>query len=683
MTSTSSGAGASAALVGADVLSAALAGAGVLVMAAAGVLSLLVALNLQARPALSGEQGGLPTLARRCGPVLGRHRLALQAVSDAGAWVAGLGLAHALRVDLATQVEALSVVLVAVLAVLLHLAIGTALQLYRGRYRFGSPEEILGLLTTVGVSALSLVLLDVALPGPRLVPGSIPLAGGLAALSAMAGSRHGWRLLLDRTRSNGEGAPLLVFGTGEAGEQVVRSLLTESSSPYRPVALLDDDPRKRHLRVAGVPVVGNRSVLRETARRTGARTLLIAVPSADRATVAELATLGAQAGLEVKVLPSVVELLGERVDAADIRDLDVADLLGRPPVATDLESVAGYLTGRRVLVTGAGGSIGRELCRQIRTHFPAQLVMLDRDESALHALQLELTGRALLDSPDLALADIRDVEQVRAVFELHQPEVVFHAAALKHLPLLESHPGEALKSNVWGTLAVLDAAVESGVQRFVNVSTDKAANPISVLGRSKRIAERLTAWHAQQLGLPYLSVRFGNVLGSRGSVLASFAAQVDAGGPVTVTHPDITRYFMTVSEAVHLVIQAGAIGRPGEALVLDMGEPVRIADVARRLADRAPVPVEVVYTGLRPGEKLHEDLFGDGEVDHRPVHPLISHVAVPPLDPLTVRGVDPWADRRQVAATLRGLCTKVVPAGTKLSRGSVGQSADLLAAGTG
>jgi FlaA1/EpsC-like NDP-sugar epimerase len=267
-------------------------------------------------------------------------------------------------------------------------------------------------------------------------------------------------------------------------------------------------------------------------------------------------------------------------------------------------------------------------------------------------VQLILHGRALLDSEETVLADIRDQRRVREVFGTFRPDIVFHAAALKHLPLLERCPAEALKSNVWGTLTVLEAAAEYGVQSFVNVSTDKAANPVSVLGYSKRIAERLTAYMAARTGAAYLSVRFGNVLGSRGSVLASLSAQVAAGGPVTVTHPEVSRYFMIADEAVQLVLQAAVIGRGGEALVLDMGEPVRIADIARRLIAGSGREVDIVFTGLRPGEKLAEDLLGAGEADYRLCHPLICHVPVPSLSPAQVTVLDPDADARSLRRAL-------------------------------
>jgi FlaA1/EpsC-like NDP-sugar epimerase len=284
--------------------------------------------------------------------------------------------------------------------------------------------------------------------------------------------------------------------------------------------------------------------------------------------------------------------------------------------------------------------------------------MLDRDESGLHGVQLSIDRTGRLDDPNLVLADIRDRDRLLEVFELHRPDVVFHAAALKHLPLLEAHPEEGWKTNVVGTRNVLEAARACGAQRVVNISTDKAANPCSVLGHTKRMTERLTASFARDAPGSYVSVRFGNVLGSRGSVLATFAAQAAAGGPITVTHPEITRYFMTVAEAVRLTVYAGAIGSSGQVLVLDMGAPVRILDVAMRFANRADPPLPILFTGLRRGEKLHEVLFGAGELDERPVHPLISHVPVPPLPPTAdemwergarelVAGQPAWLSSRQ------------------------------------
>ena len=449
--------------------------------------------------------------------------------------------------------------------------------------------------------------------------------------------------------------PVLVFGAGEAGAQLVRSMLRNPNSHYRPVALLDDDPSKAKLRIQGVPVRGTRQDIVSVAADEGSTLVIAAVPSAPSSTIADLERIAVSAGLDLRVLPPTQELIDGVVSESDVREVTEADLLGRRTIDTDLDAIASYLTGARVLVTGAGGSIGSELCRQISRFGPAELVMLDRDESALHGVQMSIEGRALLDSRNLVVADIRDAERLSQVFAEHQPEVVFHAAALKHLPLLEMYALEGWKTNVLGTNNVLRAAATAGVLHFVNVSTDKAADPTSVLGYTKRIAEQLTAWYAHRSRGAWVSVRFGNVLGSRGSVLEAFRAQVEQGGPITVTHPEVTRYFMTPEEACQLVIQAGAVGYRGEALVLDMGEPVRILDVAERLAASAPRPIKIVFTGLRPGEKLHEDLMSVGELDIRRAHELISHVSVPALRP-TQLGLIDESTNESARLSMRALC---------------------------
>ncbi len=578
-----------------------------------------------------------PSLFARVGRILERYRLPIQLAVDLMAWAIGLYLAMVLRFESFTpsgwnRFDLGGLLAAVAAAAAVQTVSGLALGLYLGRWRFGTLDEVSHLVASVAITVGGVALIN-QLSDPLLVPSSVPLAGGLLALASMAGVRYGWRLVLERSmRPRGDGARrVLIYGAGEGGMQTITAMLRNPRSPYLPVAILDDDPAKRNLRVMGLRVIGGRSVLATAATRHDADTVVIAIPGANSELLRELCDEAAAANLQILVLPPITELFGGAIGVGDIRPLTDADLLGRHVIDTDVPAIAGYLTGRRVLVTGAGGSIGSELCHQLVRFAPAELVMLDRDESALHSLQLRLEGRAMLDDRNLVVADVRDAERMEQVFAEHRPEVVFHAAALKHLPLLEMHPGEAVKTNVWGTQHVLHAASRYGVDRFVNISTDKAADPISVLGYSKRIAEKLTAGTAGSTSGTYLSVRFGNVLGSRGSVLTAFHAQIEAGGPVTVTDAEVTRYFMTVQEAVQLVIQAGAVGRDGEALVLDMGEPVRIADVARRLAAEAPRPVEIVYTGLRPGEKLHEVLLGSDEADDRPAHPLISHVPVPPL----------------------------------------------------
>jgi FlaA1/EpsC-like NDP-sugar epimerase len=445
---------------------------------------------------------------------------------------------------------------------------------------------------------------------------------------------------------------IIVFGAGDAGTQLVHRLVRQPGAEYRPVAILDDDPCKRRLRIAGVPVAGDRSAMAAVAAETGARLLVIAIARASGSVIRDLTAQAEAYGLIPKVIPSVKELLGGGASIDGVRDPRISDLLGRPPVEIDVAGQASYFTGKRILVTGAGGSIGSELCRQLHRMNPAELILLDRDESALHALQLALHGKALLDSDELALADIRDADRVRQVFQQFCPQVVFHVAALKHLPLLERFPAEAIKSNVHATLTVLETAAEANVEKFVNISTDKAANPVSVLGYSKRIAERLTSYMSSQAAGIYLSVRFGNVLGSRGSFLTSLSAQIAVGGPVTITDPQVTRYFMTVGEAVQLVLQAAVIGRDGEVLVLDMGEPVRIADLARRLAAGSSRKIEIIFTGLRPGEKLAEDLLADDETAEHREHSLIRHAAVPPLAPSQIGGLDLAASADDLRAVL-------------------------------
>jgi len=518
-------------------------------------------------------------------------------------------------------------------------------------------EEVAALARATALTTLVLLLADRFATEPYLVPLSAVVGGGVIALVLMGALRYCWRLSNDsRRRPNGEHVQrVLVLGAGEGGAQAVAAMLTDPASPLLPMAILDDDPNKAHLRIRHVPVVGDRSALAAAAAAYDASVLLLAVPGADRALVAEVTEQVAAANLTLKVLPSVRELDG-RVAIRDIRDIEPTDLLGRREVATSVLDIAGYVAGRRVLVTGAGGSIGSELCRQLVGFGPSELLMLDRDESALHAVTLSMDGRALLDSPNLLLADLRDEERIGHLMRTRRPEVIFHAAALKHLPLLEQNPGEGIKTNVRGTELLLELAGELGVERFVNISTDKAADPSSVLGCTKRIAERLTAYHAQRNGSTYLSVRFGNVLGSRGSVLESFAKQIANGGPITVTDPEVTRYFMTVGEAVQLVVQAGAVGRPGEVLVLDMGEPVKIADVARLLIRQARADVPIEYTGLRPGEKMTEVRFAPDEIDVRPSHPLISQCAVPPLHPAALASLQGLRTAEEAISALHALC---------------------------
>ena len=512
---------------------------------------------------------------------------------------------------------------------------GYIVGIYRRRWRYGSFDEVKGLILSALITTIVLWVIRFFDTSVDAFPRSAIIAGGILGLFFTAASRYSWRLTREQLRrpSAQNSTKLIIYGAGEGGIQIVNTMLRNPNSQYLPVAFLDDNPKTHRLRISGVPVLGGRNEIAKVSQRTGASTLLIAIPSADSTVVNEIVEIARESKLNVKILPVVQSLDERQVGAEDIRDLTDEDLLGRRRVKINLDEISDYLVNRRVLVTGAGGSIGSELCRQLVRFNPSEIIMLDRDESALHEVQLSIYGRALLDTPQTVLADLRDERAINEVFDSRKPQVVFHAAALKHLPLLERYPNEAYQTNVLGTATVLNAAQRTGVEVFVNISTDKAANPISVLGFSKKIAERLTADLASRTNQgKYISVRFGNVLGSRGSVLMSFRDQIAKGGPVTVTHRGVTRYFMTISEAVQLVVQAGAIGQTGEVLVLDMGKPVSIHDVAEQLVKNSGKPINIEVVGLRVGEKIHEELFADGETDERPRHPLISHVAAKPIN---------------------------------------------------
>ena len=422
-----------------------------------------------------------------------------------------------------------------------------------------------------------------------------------------------------------ESAPLrgLLVGGGQAGRAMAQSLRRVPDYGIVPIGFLDDDQGKRQ--VAGLPVLGRISDLAKVAAKYRADAALVTIPSLPRQRIDEIAAMALSVGLTVRYLPSFVSALERDARLTDLRSVRVDSLLGRDEVHVVRPSSRTVVAGRRVLVTGAGGSIGSELCRQIDRFGPAALYMVDHDESNLHRLQLDLTGQGLLDTDDLIIADIRDRGRVRQLLSDLRPDVVFHAAAHKHLPLLERHPCEGVKSNVAGTENVVAAAVDTGVERFILISTDKAADPSSVLGATKRLAETVVRSYAGR-GTRMASVRFGNVLGSRGSLLSVLRAQIESGNEITITHPDVTRFFMTIEEAVGLVVEAAAMADEGEVFVLDMGKPVRIVDLVHNFADQLHLhtgDLVIRFTGLRPGEKLDEALVSDDEQRELTAHPKI------------------------------------------------------------
>jgi FlaA1/EpsC-like NDP-sugar epimerase len=461
--------------------------------------------------------------------------------------------------------------------------------------------------------------------------------------------------------STPSGLRTLVVGAGSAGQSLAKDLRRSAEYGLRPVGFLDDDNRKRM--VAGLRVLGRVDALPWVARAVGAQAVVIALPSAPATRVREIGEMATKLGLRVRTLPSFLAALERDARAEDLRALRVHDLLGRSEVHVVRSTARSTVRGRRVLVTGAGGSIGSELCRQIRGFDPAQLYLLDHDESNLHRLQLEITGEGLLDSDEIIIADIRDRGRVYDVFDRLRPEVVFHAAAHKHLPLLERHPCEGVKTNVLGTANLVEAAILYGTERFLLISTDKAADPTSVLGATKRLAEMVVQAHAvKQTSVG--SVRFGNVLGSRGSFLSVLSDQVLRGEPVTVTHPDVTRFFMTVDEAVGLVLEAASMADMGETFVLDMGEPVRIVDLVYAYAAQMHVPgVDIRFTGLRPGEKLHERVFSERERRIGTGHPKIWATRADPVPSNFGDLLDQLYDAagRNESAQVRQLMTELLP----------------------
>ena len=570
-----------------------------------------------------------------------RYRSLLKLASDSAIWVVALFAAAWARYEFTwSALDTGDLLFASGVAVGIQGILGIVSGLYIGRWRTGSFEEagVLGA-SAVAIGGAMFVMIS-ASSGAGLLPRSVPIAAAAFFFLAALASRSIVRQIrsLRSISRHRRAHRALIFGAGEGGEEVIQALLADRESDILPVAVLDDDPDKRARWVHGRRVVGGRANIAEAAGEWDADTLIIATPSAERSEIAAIAAAARAASLRVLILPRVALALSTGVTTSSIRELEFKDFLGRSEVDLDLDQISHFITGKRVMVTGAGGSIGSVLSRVINQYEPSKLFCLDRDESALHALQLDLEGRALLDTESLIIGDIRDAEAMHRIMERYRPDVVFHTAALKHVTFLERFPSEGVKTNVFGTLNLLRAARDAGVPTFVNISTDKAADPKNVLGATKRIAEMLTAEYGADPAFRAISVRFGNVLGSRGSVIPTFRRQIENGGPITVTHPEVTRYFMTVEEAVQLVVQAGAVGASGEVMVLDMGEPVKIVELAHELiAEIAPgADIGIEFTGLRPGEKMHEILVGDHEELIRRPHPMLNAYQVPPMTEIAV-----------------------------------------------
>ena len=474
------------------------------------------------------------------------------------------------------------------------------------------------------------------------VPRGVWFIDLLVCMAFIAGSRLLVRTIVERPlpgRIVTRGKEAIIVGAGDAGQLVVKEMQRSPALGYTPIGLLDDDSRKRNLRLHGVRVLGTTADLAHVIRDRRPDEVLIAIPSAPGELRARIVETARSLDVPVKTLPTLSDLVSGDADLArQLRPVEVEDVLGREPVEVDFASIAEYLKGEVVLVTGAGGSIGSELCRQIARIGPAKLVLLDHAEPALFEIERELVRERGFLAAAAVVGDVRDPVKLRQVFDKYRPGVVFHAAAYKHVAMMEANPLEAVRNNTLGTRVVADVAVEYGAKRFVLVSTDKAANPKTVMGQSKALAEWIVeTWgHRADVTTRFVAVRFGNVLGSSGSVVPIFRRQIARGGPVTVTHPEMTRFFMTIPEAVQLIVQAGAIGGRGQVYVLDMGEPVRIVDLAEkmiRLSGKEPGrEIAIEYVGPAPGEKLHEELVGDGETVSPSRHPKIDLITRPPVD---------------------------------------------------
>lgn len=515
---------------------------------------------------------------------------------------------------------------------LLRLAIFYFFGLYRRYWRYASIDELNQI--TAAVLVATLIILAIVFPVATffsddgyLLPRSLPLIDGLLVLILVGGGRFSVRLAysLNRTRPGQDSRRVLVVGAGDAGTMIVREMQNNPQLGLEIVGFIDDDPKKHNVAIYGVPVLGGRADISKLVKSYAIDQVIIAMPTAAGKVIREIRQLCEQAQVETRTMPGMYELLDGRVHVNQLRNVEIEDLLRREPVQTEIAAIQQLLQGKRVLVTGGGGSIGSELCRQIMRCGPAGLLLIGHGENSIFDIQNELnhTFRLAHTTIQSAIADVRFPERIMGIFEAYRPEIVFHAAAHKHVPLMEMNPAEAITNNVEGTRNVLRAAQAVGVERFVMISTDKAVNPTSVMGATKRVAELLVHQAGRNTGRAYVAVRFGNVLGSRGSVVLTFKKQIAAGGPITITHPEMTRFFMTIPEAVQLVLQAAVLGNGGEVFVLDMGKPVKILDLARDLIELSGLVVgqdiDIVITGPRPGEKLYEELFilGEGYVGTR------------------------------------------------------------------
>ena len=500
---------------------------------------------------------------------------------------------------------------------IITLGVFWAFRLYHSLWKFASVDELMNIIFATTASEV------VQYIGMKLMHIEIPRSYFPLHLIFMAGlvicSRFAYRFL--RRASNQyhceSSHRIMVIGAGDAANILIREMINSSYLDGKVVCAIDDDKLKIGKYIQGIKIVGNRNTILENIEKYGITDIIIAMPSASQRNTHDILNICKETSCKLKILPGVYQLINEEVSVSRLKNVDIEDLLGRDPIETNLDDVMGYVSGKVVMVTGGGGSIGSELCRQIVKYNPKQLIIIDIYENNAYDIQMELKRNYPELNLVVLIASIRNTKRMNLIFEEYHPEIIYHAAAHKHVPLMEDSPNEAIKNNVYGTLKIVRAADRYGVKRFIQISTDKAVNPTNIMGASKRLCEMIIQAYNNRSKTEFVAVRFGNVLGSNGSVIPLFKRQIAEGGPVTVTHPDIIRYFMTIPEAVALVLQAGAYAKGGEIFVLDMGSPVKIDDMARnliRLSGYIPDrDIQIKYTGLRPGEKLYEELLMDEE----------------------------------------------------------------------
>lgn len=499
-------------------------------------------------------------------------------------------------------------------------------RLYHRAWEYASVGEMIGIVRAVTLSILAAGLMQFIVNGNVYV--RVLGITWMLHIILIGGSRFSWRMYRDNyMRPQIDRKRALIIGAGSAGSMLVRQLKKSQDTDLFPVGFVDDDPKKQKLQIYGVTVFGKTKDIPNLVDILNVETIIIAIPSLSKKEIQKIYLECSKTKVKTQIMPLIEDLISGKVSVNQIREVQVEDLLGRKPVELDINSISKKITGKTILVTGAGGSIGSEICRQVSKFKPKKLLLLGHGENSIYQIDMELRNRHGKDFEIIPIiADVQDRDRIFEVMSVHVPDVVYHAAAHKHVPLMEYNPKEAVKNNVIGTKNVAEAADMFGVNTFVLVSTDKAVNPTNVMGSTKRIAEMVIQQLNKTSQTNYVAVRFGNVLGSRGSVIPLFKKQIQNGGPVTVTHPDMTRYFMTIPEASRLVMQAGALARGGEIFVLDMGEPVKIVDLAKNLIHLSGYNIDEIgikYAGIRPGEKMYEELLGENEVHKKEVFPKI------------------------------------------------------------